>query len=38
MQRWMIGLVALVGVALAVLMFPSRDTGEDVPPADSNEC
>ena len=33
-QRWWIGVVAVVGIVLAVLLFPRPDTGADVPAVD----
>lgn len=33
-QRWWIAVVAVVGIGLAVLLFPRPDTGEDIPDAD----
>lgn len=33
-QRWWIAVVAVLGIGLAVLLFPRPDTGEDIPEAD----
>ncbi|MEQ1503772.1 MAG: hypothetical protein ABMB14_16145 [Myxococcota bacterium] len=33
-QRWWIAIVAVVGIGLAVLLFPRPDTGQDIPDAD----
>ncbi len=33
-QRWWIGVVAVVGIGLAILLFPRPDTGADIPPPD----
>lgn len=33
-QRWWIGVVAIVGIGLAILLFPRPDTGEEIPDAD----
>ena len=33
-QRWWIGVVAVVGIVLAVLLFPRPDTGADIPTVD----
>src|SRR5688572_10794015 len=32
-QRWWIAIVAVLGIGLAVLLFPRPDTGQDLPPA-----
>ncbi|MBX2803852.1 MAG: hypothetical protein KTR31_39615 [Myxococcales bacterium] len=31
MQRWWIAIVAVVGIGLAILLFPRPDTGQDIP-------
>ncbi|HHO54204.1 MAG TPA: hypothetical protein ENK18_25875 [Deltaproteobacteria bacterium] len=33
-QRWWIAVIAVLGIGLAVFLFPRPDTGEDIPEAD----
>lgn len=37
-QRWWIAVVAVVGIGLAILLFPRPDTGEDIPAANPDNA